>query len=193
MTDHIPKVGDIGFARTRGAMGWLIRVGTWLKFRKSEYNHEFVVWKIENDVPYIIQATIHGVTNTARLDEVAPGGTYTLISPPPEVDIDKFIEFCCKQVGVEYGILTILAIASDLLSWNWVPALRGVRKNSWICTAVINEGLRFSGWYHDWIDIYNILPDEGYNALVSTGAKAFAYGSVKDWPYYSSPIPSHWS
>lgn len=190
MTDHVPAVGDVGFARTHGAMGWLIRLGTWLKFHKAEYNHEFVVDRIVDGVPYIIQATLRGVTDSARLVDVAPGGTYTLVSPPPEVDIDKFLTFCRKQVGVEYGMLTIMAIAIDLLSWSWVPAFRGARENSWECAALINEGLRFGGWYHNWISIYDIIPDEGYNALISDGAKDYQYGLTKDWPYYSSTPPT---
>jgi hypothetical protein len=191
MTDHAPSVGDIGFARTTGTMGSLIRLGTRLRFGKAEFNHEFIIDRIVDGVPYVIQATIRGVTNTARLDEVAPGGSYTLITPPAGVDVDKLLEFCRAQVGVQYGILTIAAIAIDVVTWNFVPAFRGARKNSWICSALIEEALRYAGWYYPWVDIYQIFPDEGYNALVSVGAKAFSYGATKDWPYYSS-TPAHW-
>lgn len=176
MTDtHIPQPGDIGFARTTGIMAKMILLGTWLKFRKAEHNHEFVVDRVVDGVPYVIQARIKGVTDTDRLDEVAPGGSYVLVTPPPEVDIEKFLSFCRKQVGKEYGILTDVAMGVDIITWNWVPAFRGARTDSWQCAALINEGLRFGGWYHDWVDIYNIFPDEGRNALISVGAKAFVY------------------
>src|ERR1039458_7780691 len=94
---HVPQPGDIGFAHTTGLMAKMILLGTWLKFRKAEDNHEFVVDRIVDGIPYVIQATIKGVTDTARLDEVAPGGSYTLVTPPPEVDVDKFLFFCRKQ------------------------------------------------------------------------------------------------
>ena len=189
MAQHIPQPGDIGFARTKfrppkGEMGALIRLGTRLKFHKATFNHQFVVDRVvDGGVPYIIQATLHGVTDTMRLDEVAPGGLYVLLPPPASVDVEKFLSFCRKQVGVKYGILTILAMAIDVVSWQWVPAMRGARKNSFICTALVNEGLRFGGWYHDWIDVYNIFPDEGYDALVAEGARVHVYDAT-EWPHY---------
>jgi len=189
MTDHVPAVGDIGFSTSPHPMGKLIRLGTRLKFKKALFNHEFVIDRIVDGVPYVIQATIHGVTDSMRLDEVAHGGTYTLISPPPEVDIDKLLFFCRSQVGTEYGILTIAAIAIDVVSWQWIPAFRGARKNSWICSALIEEGLRYAGWYHDWVDIYNMFPDESYFALVvAEGTKAFIYEAANEWPFHS-PFP----
>jgi len=173
MTIHIPQPGDVGFACTKltlfpphGEMGALIRLGTRLKFDKATFNHQFVVDRVVDGVPYVIQATIHGVTDSMRLDEVAPDGLYVLLPPPSSVDIEKFLFFCRQQVGVKYGGLTIAAMAIDVVSWQWVPALRGARKNSFICTALVNEGMRFGGWYHEWIDIYNIFPDEGWVALV---------------------------
>lgn len=183
MSDHVPQPGDIGFSRTTGVMGKMIRLGTWLKLRKVEDNHEFVVDRVVDNVAYIIQATIKGVTDTARLDEVAPGGSYTLVSPPPEVDVDKFLSFCRKQVGCEYGLLTDIAMGIDIITWQWFPAFRGARTNSWQCAALINEGLRFGGWYHDWIDIYSILPDEGRHALVASGCTAHKFARSTEWPY----------
>jgi hypothetical protein len=190
MSVHVPQPGDIGFACMKatlfppsGEMGALIRLGTWLKFHKATFNHEFAVDRVVDGVPYVIQATIHGVTDTARLDEVAPGGLYVLLPPPASVDVEKFLFFCRQQVGVKYGILTIVAMAIDVVSWQWVPSFRGARKNSLICTALVNEGLRFGGWYHDWVDIYNIFPDEGYDALVAEGSLVHVYDAT-EWPYY---------
>lgn len=161
------QAGDIGWARTTGIMGRLIRLGEWLRFRKSEWNHQFVVTDtVDVDgMPFIIQATMRGVTDTARLDQVAPGGTYITIPPPPEVDRAKLLKFCKAQVGLEYGYWTDIAMAIDIVTWNWFPALRGARKQSWQCSALVNEGLRFGGWLHPWLSIYNIFPQEGYDAL----------------------------
>lgn len=190
MPAHVPKPGDIGFARKKGIMGFLIRVGTRLKLHKATFSHEFAIDdRVDTDgMPFVIQALMGGVTNTLRLDEVAPGGLYVLIPPPKSVDVEKFLDFLHKQVGTEYGLLTDVAMAIDLLSWQWVPSFRGSRKNSWQCSALINEGLRYGGWYHPWIDIYAILPDEGYDALVAEGSLVHVYDATA-WPYYV-PVPT---
>jgi len=161
--------GDIGFAHSNGTMAKLIRVGEWLKFRRSEWNHQFVVSDMVDidGMPFVIQATMRGVTDTARLDQVAPGGRYLTLPPPPEVDRAKLLEFCKKQVGLEYGYLTDIAMALDIVTWQWFPAFRGARKQSWQCAALVNEGLRYGGWLHEWLSIYNIFPQEGYDALTS--------------------------
>ena len=174
MSTHTPQIGDIGFSHNSGLMGKLIRVGEWLKLRHGKINHEFVVTDIIDGVPYIVQATLRGVIKTP-LSEVAPGGYYFLFTPPAEVDIAKLVEFEEKQVGMEYGILTIIAIAIDILSWSWVPSFRGSRKGSWICSALANEGLRFGGWYWPWVNIYDMTPEEGLSALQSAGFAAHVY------------------
>lgn len=163
------QAGDIGFARTTGVMGWLIRVGTWLRLRKARFNHMFAVDdQVDTDgTPFVIQATMRGVINTARLDEVAPGGTIVTMTPPSVVDRARFLEFLHAQVGQEYGFITDVAMALDIVTWNWIPSFRGARKPSWQCAALVCEGMRFGGWLHDWVDIYSILPDEGYDAVVA--------------------------
>jgi hypothetical protein len=162
------QAGDIGFARTKGVMGALIRLGEWLKLRKSTYNHQFV---IDQDAPggdwYIIQATLRGVTNHGLLSTVAPGGKYVTMAPPSKVDRDKLLKFARAQVGLRYGYWTILAIAIDTVSWQWFPAFRGARKSSWICSALVCEALRYGGWLHDWLDVYTITPQQAFDVLTS--------------------------
>lgn len=153
--------GDIGFAHNKGAMAKLIRVGEWLKFRKgSGWNHMFVVAEDGN----IIQATLKGVI-ISPLVTVAPGGHYFTMPPPVGVRREDVLAFAKAQVGLRYGVLTIFAIATDILTWQWVPALRGARKSSWICSGLGCEALRYGGWLHDWIDIYTVTPAQAYLAL----------------------------
>jgi len=163
--------GDIGFAHTHGWMGKLIRLGEWLRFKRgSEWNHQFVV-SDEVDVdgtPFVIQATLRGVTDTARLDQVAPGGRYITMAPPDACDRHELLVFMKSQVGIRYSLMTILAIAIDIVTWDWFPAFRGARKPSWICSALVNEAMRFSGWLHPWIDLYSVTPQDGYCALVES-------------------------
>ena len=160
------QAGDIGFARTTGWMGRLIRLGEWLKGRGSEWNHMFIL-----DCPalagdwYIIQATLRGVTHNALLSEVAPGGKYVTFAPPSEVDRKKLLAFCRAQVGSHYSLLTIMSIAVDTLTWNWVPALMNSYRESWICSGLVCEGLRYGGWLHDWVNLYLVTPQQAYDSL----------------------------
>lgn len=156
------------FAHSDGVMGKLIRIGERLRFRRgSEWNHMAIVDRVEDGVAYVIQATLRGVTDTATLDEVAPGGRIRVQAPPPGVSRARALEFARAQVGVEYGFGTILAIAIDILTWNWVPSFRGARKNSWICSALVMESLRFGGFLHNCPDIYTVTPAQGDLVLAS--------------------------
>ncbi|HWD97367.1 MAG TPA: hypothetical protein VG246_13180 [Acidimicrobiales bacterium] len=160
------QAGDIGFAHTKGLMGRLIRLGEALKGKLgSEWNHQFVVDRIVDGVPYIIQATFEGVTDTAPLSMVAPGGRYITMPPPPEVDRGKLLEFCRSEVGTKYSLLSDVAIGIDILSWNWVPALMNSYRRTWQCAGLINEGMRFGGWLHQWVNCNTVTPQMGFLAL----------------------------
>ena len=112
------EAGQIGFAHTKGVMGKLIRLGEWVSFRKGDqWNHAFVIDRVENGTPYVLQATLKGVTNTATLDEVAPGGKYVVIPAPEVVMPREMLYFARKQVGLRYGYWTIIAITIDIVTW----------------------------------------------------------------------------
>ena len=159
------QAGDIGFAHTKGILGRLIRLGEWLKGRGSEWNHCFVIDRITEEGAYIIQATLRGVTDSALLSDVAPGGTYITFSPP--CDREKLLEFAKAQVGARYSFLTILSIAIDIVSWNWVPSLMNSYRQSWVCSGLLCEGMRYGGWLHEWVNIYTVTPQQAYDALVA--------------------------
>jgi len=55
------------------------------------------------------------------------------------------------------------------VTWNWFPSFRGSRKNSWVCSGLSCESLRFGGWFHNWTGIYTIFPQQAYDALMSDG------------------------
>ena len=157
--------GDIGFARTTGLMGRLIRLGEALKLHKSAFNHMFVIDRVVLGDAYVIQATLRGVTDSALLSSVAPGGTFTIITPPSSVDREKLLEFCRAQVGTRYSFLTILSIAFDVVTWDWVPSFMNSYRQSWICSGLVSEGLRYAGWLHEWVNIYTVMPQGAYDAL----------------------------
>ena len=155
-----PSPGQIGFARTKGIFGKIIRLGEFLKGRPgSQWNHAFVIGdKIIDGEPNVIQATIRGVTDTARLSDVAPGGKLKVVDLPSGVSPQLVLAFAKSQVGASYGLLTILAIATDTLTSNWVPAFQGSRKISWICSALAAESLRCGGWIHNWVNVATVTP-----------------------------------
>jgi hypothetical protein len=161
------QAGDIGFAHTHGFVGRLIRFGEMLKGKfGSEWNHEFVVSKFENGEWWIIQATFEGVIETP-LELVAPGGHYITLPPPPECDRAKVLEFAYAELGAKYSILSDIAIGIDMLTWNWVPALMNSYKKTWNCSGLTNECLRFAGWLHEYVNIYTVTPQMGFNAVTS--------------------------
>jgi hypothetical protein len=172
------QAGDIGFAHSHGAMGRIIRLGEilkgkdswhqfilWLKGEDDKWNHEFVVDRFEDGKWYIIQAIFEGVTDQYPLDTVAPGGKYVTMAPPPEVDRAKLLEFCRGEVGAKYSILSDVAIGVDCITWNWVPSLMNSYKRTWNCSGLVNEGMRFAGWLKQWVNIYTVTPQDGYDAV----------------------------
>ena len=146
-------------------MGLFVLVGTWLKFRRARWTHQFIIGRIEDGQAYVIQAQMKGVTDSMTLDELRAMGDCEVIAPPEECDRDRIVDFCELQLGDPYGLLSDLAMGIDLLAWNWIPSFRSARKQTWQCSALVNEALRYAGWYHPWLDIYEILPDESYAAL----------------------------
>ena len=168
MTLVQPKPGEIVFARTTGVLGRLIRLGERLRLKRgSEWNHAGIVSDEvdEQGRPLLIQATIKGVTGDKPVATVAPGGKYTVLSLPDGVDPLQVVAFAKSQIGQRYGLLTILAIASDIVTWNWVPAFEGSRKPSWICSALAGEALRCGGWIHTWVNSATVTPQQLFDAL----------------------------
>lgn len=142
-------------------MGVLIRFGEWIRFRSgSRWNHAFIVSdEVDSSgTPLLIQAQIRGVTDTMPIDQL-PGDLF-ILPTPDGVDPQRVLQFAKSQVGVEYGILTIIAIAIDILTWNWFPSFRAARKPSWICSALAFESLRFGGYLRNVVDIYEVTPAE---------------------------------
>lgn len=159
------RIGDIGFARTKGFMGRLIRLGEWLKFRSCDFNHTFVVVStgLSYNDTWIVQAELRGVS-LRRLSEILPDASEIhIIHPPKGVDGLKVAEFALRQLGDPYGLVTILCIALDITTPDWFLEFR--RNWSWICSALTGESLRYAGWLFDFKDIYTVTPTELWKAV----------------------------
>ena len=159
-----PVPGDICFAHSNGIMGRAIRFAEMLRWRKGRHwNHACVISRVEQDgTAYVIQADIRGV-NEARLDSV---GQYVIIEPPYGVNRNKVLAFTKAQVGSKYGILSIFSIVFDIISPNWFPSMR--MPNTWICSGVTGEALRYGGFFMNWDDIYCVTPAQLFDALANT-------------------------
>ena len=156
-----PVVGDIAFARSNGIMGRMIRLGEWLRWKHgSKWNHVCFVSRIEGGVAYVIQAEPKGISNDKPLSSI---GEYLLNSLPDGTDAKKVLEFATKQVGMKYSFLSIISLIADILTPNFFPAVR--RDNTWICSTLVAESLRYGGWFHDWGDIYCVTPAQLYLAI----------------------------
>jgi hypothetical protein len=163
-----PTPGTLVFCHSKDFIGKVIRFGEALRWKRgAQFNHVAIIDRVVDGVPYVIQAEARGVTDIRRLDEVAPGGRYELVALPEGVDADQVLDFARKQVGSKYGFGTIAAIAIDILTPSWFPSLRPANKkaNSWICSALVHESLRFGGFYLHVSDIYLITPAEVYIAV----------------------------
>jgi hypothetical protein len=158
--------GYVGFSRSPDLMGKLIRLGEHLSGGVGEVNHMFVLDENER----VIQAEMRGVTNRMFLSDLREiNESVTIVKPPPEVRLSDVVKFANSQVGICYGLWTDVGIGIDMVTWQWVPALRGARKPSWICSALGGESLRFGGWLNNCIDIYTRTPQQVKDALLTSG------------------------
>lgn len=147
--------GDLLFCRGTGIVSRAIRFGE----HGARWNHVAWLDRYENGCWYVGQAEAHGVTTDKTLDSL---GYYHIVHPPPEVDREKLLRFLRAQVGDRYGWVTIASIVATLIAPDWLNVMT---PGTWICSAVVAEGLRFGGWYHDWTDIYQTEPQELYDAI----------------------------
>jgi len=154
---HI-KRGDIGYARTNGLLGLLIRVGEKLKWRNGDANHAFVVVTEGDsyDKIWIVQATLKGVVRS-RLSELMATSTRIETYPPPTIAHPQLVAlFAEYQIGDPYGLLSDICLAVDILTPVWFWSVR--RNGTWICSALAAEAMRFAGWYFDFPDVYGVAP-----------------------------------
>ena len=117
----------------------------------------------------VIEAIGSGVS-PASLASVAPDGWYKIIRPPAGVEPSRTVAFARHQVGDEYGYLTVLGCALDILPPRWLKwPLRFRTRRTWICSALGAESLRFGGWYAPWGTIYSVTPAQVMRALLESG------------------------
>ena len=179
--------GSIGFSHSKGLIGWAIRFGEYLRFRKGNFwNHAFIVSDRvdENGKQLIIQALGGGVNGSKPLSQVAPGGRYEIVPLPEGVAPEDVLNFAEAQIGSAYGWLSIASTAIRIILPRWLP-LPSIRSNStWYCSALAAESLRCGGWIYNWPDIYNVVPSSLYAALSGLTPKELKILETETSEYY---------
>jgi hypothetical protein len=153
------KRGMTGFARTDGAMGWLIRAGEKLRWKDGRYNHCFTVVTegATYDEIWIVQATMKGVLKSTLASLIASSELISMYDITElGGDPEKAAWFAEKQIGKKYGLLSDICIGVDIISPAWFLEFR--RAGTWICSAVAHEAMRFAGVYFDVPDVYMVSP-----------------------------------
>lgn len=155
--------GDLVFCHSKGFIGRAIRLAERLRWRGGDaYNHVAVLSEPAGFDWRIIQAEAHGVTSNGLLSTVAPGGSYEIIPLPAGISHDRVLAFARAQEGRRYGFLTIASIVVTLLAPRFVNVML---PDTWICSAVVGESIRFGGWLHSWPDVYQVSPAQLWEAL----------------------------
>lgn len=168
--------GDLVFCHSTGIVGAGIRLieklrRDWAKTNEASgarYNHVAILdAPLPNGDWSVIQAEAAGVVQDtpekpSRLSTVTPGGFYSIVQLPHEVDRDDVIAFARAQVGFKYGFVTD---ASILLTLFTPKFLNVMTPHTWICSALGAESLRCGGWVHLWPDLYAVTPAQLWLAL----------------------------
>lgn len=159
------KAGMLVYCHSSGVIGSAIRLVQHLANDVDyQWNHVAILDKKVGNRWYVIQAEAHGVTGTRSdgteylsrpLSTVAGDGYYEVREVPDGVDPAKVLEFARSQVGEHYGFITIASIVTSLLTPKFINVMLS---NTWICSALTAEALRFGGWLHSWGDIYQVRP-----------------------------------
>jgi hypothetical protein len=155
--------GDLVFCDSVGFVGRAIRFVT-----RGKYNHSAWLDRHVAGVPFtpevgwfVGQAVGRGVTVDARLDTIAPGGSYVIVRAPEGTNRETELAWLRSQVGRRYGFLTIASILVTLFTPKFVNVML---PDTWICSAVVGEGLAHGGWCRSWPDIYQVIPQQLFDA-----------------------------
>ena len=156
------QAGDLIFCRGRGAIARAIRIGEWLRGHRGRWNHVAVISAVGPKGIEVIQAEGRGVTRRVlwSIEDVALGGEVEVVTP--NCDQVAQVAFLRSQVGRSYGFVTIASICVSIV----VPWFLTVRiRNTWICSALVGEALRFGGWLHPWGSVYTVTPADLFDSL----------------------------
>jgi hypothetical protein len=150
--------GDLVFMHSSGMIGRAIRLAEEIRWRRgSSWNHVAILDQKTLTGWTLIQADAPGVTRGGPLT-----GEYSIVQLPVGVDRARVLQFARAQVGRKYGFVTIVSILVSILTPRFFNVMW---PNTWICSALGAESLRFGGWLKSWPDIYTVSPAELWEVL----------------------------
>lgn len=144
MSAEVPAPGDLVLAHSKDLFGKLIRVAEALHWKPGrKWNHAAIV--VENGVNGIEVVQMSRSCVRIPLADVAPGGTTEFRSCPEGVNAAEAVAYAEAQIGTEYGFLTIVSIAFNLLT----PQFLRVdfrRPGTLICSALVARAYEHGNW-----------------------------------------------
>ncbi len=157
--DFQPQVGDAVFATTRTFYGFLIRLGQalrWWKWRR--WNHMAIIVRIDADgTIWCLQMVKE--CSMVRLEDLTKKGIIKIVTAPEGVNRDEAVAYAMKQLGTDYGVLTIVSIAVNLL----LPRFINIdirRGGTLICSALVARSWEHGSWDCGRVDPFQITPAE---------------------------------
>lgn len=131
MKEYSPRKGDYGVVKTKGWLGFIIRVGT-----VSRWNHAFIYIGDGK----IVEANPTGVEiQPIRYERVAWNNHEELT----DEQRSKIVELALDQVGRGYSFLTIALIVLRILGIKILAnskfLLKAAEKDGYICSELVSE------------------------------------------------------
>lgn len=142
--------GDWVFAETKGLYGRLIQLGQWFRpsWRKwSKFHHMALVESNDGGTVTCLQMGRH--CERVSLDEVAPGGQVVVWRPTQALDVDAVLAYARSLLGIDYGVLTILSIALNILTPSFLR-IDFRRAGTLICSAYVIRSAEHGALDYPW-------------------------------------------
>lgn len=139
-----PQPGDLVLAHSRGLFGRLIRIGEAFHWRPGrKWNHAAIVVSNGPGGVEVVQMSRRCVR--IPLSEVAPGGQVQVRPCPKGVNPVFAVRYALAQLGTAYGVLTILCIAVNLLTPQFLR-IDFRRPGTLICSGLVARSYEHGAW-----------------------------------------------
>ena len=168
---HDLAPGDLIFSFGTGPVAWAIKTmervrRDWRGARHDPghcFDHVAIVDRKLPDGDWaLVQALIHGVIEhsdefPSRLSNYRQ---FVVVRCP--ANRERTVEFARSQIGRKYGVVTAFSFLLTLFTPGFINVMV---PQTWICSALAGESLRFGMWLHDWPDIYQVSPAQLFVAI----------------------------